>query len=78
MTGLELAHALGPDQDGVVRKHGLQVARERRGLELASNALCRGEVCRWRHGDYTLVNDPGEAGRGWACLEAGLCFNAEG
>lgn len=47
-------------------------------LELKSSALCRGELCRWCPGDYTLVGDPSDPGHGRFCLEAAICFNCEG
>ena len=48
------------------------------GPELTSSALCRGEICCWRHGDYTLAGDPTDPGLGHFCLEACICFNPEG
>ncbi len=48
------------------------------GLELKSSALCWGELCYWRHGDYTLAGDPTDPGLGRFCLEASICFNPEG
>lgn len=48
------------------------------GLELKSSTLCRGEVCQWHHGNYTLAGDPRDPGLGRFCLEANISFNSEG
>lgn len=47
-------------------------------MELTSSALCRGEVCHWRHGDYALAGDPCDPGLGKFALEANIAFNSEG
>lgn len=81
MTGLDLAQDV-VRVDGQYLKEqskknsSLQVnAEEACAVDLASSALCRGEVCCWRPGDYTLAQGTGQER---ACLEAGLCFNSEG
>ena len=46
--------------------------------DLRSRALCRGDLFRWRHGDYTLAGDPHDPGIGVFALEADISFNCDG
>lgn len=77
-ANLDCADISSAGRGGVSSVNAAESAEPASSLELRSSALCRGEVCLWRHGNYTLAGDPCDPGLGRFCLEASISFNSEG